>query len=279
MALVAVLALVLGLVLGLESHARGKHGADFEWTYDRPLAVSEPWFPSPRGGSSPQWRASYAKAARVVVRMTLAEKVNITTGTGWQMGPCVGNTGAAASVGFPGLCLQDGPLGVRFADHVSVFPAGITVASSWDRLLMERRGRALASEMRAKGVNVALGPAVLGGRLAAAGRAWEGFGSDPYLAGVAVGRTVRGIQAQGVVACAKHWLANEQEQFRRPDEAKAQGWPVLDSISANIGGRALREIYAWPFMDAVKEGVGAVMCAYNRLSSYPPIGLGSSQLT
>lgn len=276
MALVAVLALVLGLVLGLESHAkRGSHDTGFVWTYDRPLAVSEPWFPSPRGGSSPQWRASYAKAARAVVRMTLAEKVNITTGTGWQMGPCVGNTGAAASVGFPGLCLQDGPLGVRFADRVSVFPAGITVASSWDRLLMERRGRALASEMRAKGVNVALGPAMLGGRLPAAGRAWEGFGSDPYLAGVAVGRTVRGIQAQGVVACAKHWLANEQEQFRRPDEAKAQGWPVLDSISANIGGRPLREIYAWPFMDAVKEGVGAVMCAYNRLSSYP-IGLGNS---
>ena len=25
--------------------------------------------------------------------MTLIEKVNITTGTGWQMGLCVGNTG------------------------------------------------------------------------------------------------------------------------------------------------------------------------------------------
>lgn len=25
--------------------------------------------------------------------MTLMEKINITTGTGWQMGLCVGNTG------------------------------------------------------------------------------------------------------------------------------------------------------------------------------------------
>lgn len=29
----------------------------------------------------------------MVKEMTLAEKVNVTTGTGWQMGLCVGNTG------------------------------------------------------------------------------------------------------------------------------------------------------------------------------------------
>jgi hypothetical protein len=29
----------------------------------------------------------------MVREMTLAEKVNVTTGTGWQMGLCVGNTG------------------------------------------------------------------------------------------------------------------------------------------------------------------------------------------
>ena len=43
------------------------------------------------------------------------------------MGLCVGNTGPATSVGFPSLCLQDGPLGIRFADHSTAFPAGLTV--------------------------------------------------------------------------------------------------------------------------------------------------------
>ena len=79
-----------------------------------------------QGGTLPSWQASYEKAARLVDRMTLVEKVNVTSGTGWQMGLCVGNTGAfngvslvkysynrrdtgpAMEVGFPSLCLQDG---------------------------------------------------------------------------------------------------------------------------------------------------------------------------
>ena len=52
--------------------------------------------------------------------------VNITTGLGWAMGLCVGNTGPVKRLGFPSICLQDGPLGVRFADKITSFPAGVT---------------------------------------------------------------------------------------------------------------------------------------------------------
>ena len=41
----------------------------------------------------------------MVTRMSLVEKVNVTTGTGWMGDLCVGNTGST-SVGFPALCLQ-----------------------------------------------------------------------------------------------------------------------------------------------------------------------------
>jgi beta-glucosidase len=54
--------------------------------------------------------------------------VNITTGLGWAMGLCLGNTGPVPRLGFPSLCLQDAPLGVRNADKITSFPAGITVA-------------------------------------------------------------------------------------------------------------------------------------------------------
>ena len=181
------------------------------------------------------------------------------------MGPCVGNTGAAPGADWPGLCLQDGPLGVRFADGVTVFPAGITAAATWSRVLLRARGKALGAEMRAKGVNVMLGPAVFGGRFPAGGRGWEGFGADPWLSGVAVAETVQGIQETGVVACVKHWLANEQELFRQGVEGRGQGWKVDEALSSNVAGRALREVYAWPYMDAVRAGVGAVMCSYNQV--------------
>ncbi|KAG2029085.1 hypothetical protein BDR03DRAFT_881864, partial [Suillus americanus] len=59
---------------------------------------------------------------------TIEEKVNITTGVGWANGLCVGNI--PPNNNFPGLCLEDSPLAVRFADYATAFPAGIQVAST-----------------------------------------------------------------------------------------------------------------------------------------------------
>ena len=47
------------------------------------------------------------------------------------MGFCVGNTGPVDRLGFPSICLQDGPLGLRFADKATAFPAGITTGSKY----------------------------------------------------------------------------------------------------------------------------------------------------
>jgi beta-glucosidase len=76
-----------------------------------PYGESPPWYPSPKGGIAKSWAASYEKAAKMVGKMTLAEKVNVTTGTGWMMGLAVGTNGPAIHLGFPQLKLQDGPLG------------------------------------------------------------------------------------------------------------------------------------------------------------------------
>jgi len=141
-------------------------------TYD---GYSEPWYPTPKGGSTKTWAASYAKAADMVGRMTLLEKVNVTTGVGWMMGQCLGNTAPASLVGFPALCLQDGPLGIRKADHITATPAGISVGATWNKDLMYKRGKLLGVEYKAKGANVMLGPAVGAiGRFPAGGRNWEG---------------------------------------------------------------------------------------------------------
>jgi hypothetical protein len=54
------------------------------WLYKRPPkdGQSPPWYPTPRGGTVESWQDSYDKAKQLVERMTLVEKVNITTGTG-----------------------------------------------------------------------------------------------------------------------------------------------------------------------------------------------------
>ncbi|KAI1436944.1 glycoside hydrolase superfamily [Xylaria sp. CBS 124048] len=228
-----------------------------------PDGLSPPWYPTPKGGTTKDWAESYRKASEMVARMTLAEKVNITTGTGWQMGPAVGNSGPAVNVGFPSLALQDGPLGIRFADNATAFPAGITVGATWNKALMYQWGNAHAIEARKKGVNAILGPCMGPlGRMPAGGRNWEGFGADPYLQGIAAAQSVRGIQDEGVMATVKHLVANEQEHFRQPNE-----WGLADALSTNIDDRTMHELYLWPFGDAVKAGVVSVMCSYNMVNN------------
>ncbi|KAF5019513.1 hypothetical protein F66182_8478 [Fusarium sp. NRRL 66182] len=224
---------------------------------------SPPWYPSPKGGTSKNWEKSYSRAAKLVGKMTLAEKVNITTGTGWSMGLAVGNTGAAVHVGFPALALQDGPLGIRFADNATSWPAGVTVGATFNKKLMYERGKGHGKEARAKGINIILGPAIGPlGRAPAGGRNWEGFGPDPYLQGIAGAETIRGIQDEGVMATIKHFIGNEQEHFRQAWE-----WGLPNAISSNIDDRTLHEIYGWPFQNAVKAGVASVMCSYNMVNN------------
>jgi beta-glucosidase len=57
------------------------------------------------------WAAAYAKAKAAVAKLSNANKVSLATGIGWEKGPCVGNIAAISAIGFPELCLQDGPLG------------------------------------------------------------------------------------------------------------------------------------------------------------------------
>ena len=173
-------------------------------------------FPAPRPQLS--WDAAYVLARTASAKLTFLQKITLTTGTGLTLGPCSGNViSAIPSLNFTYFCLQDGPVGLRGVDKVTVFPAGVTTASTWDRELMYLRSRAMGVENRIKGVNIALAPVAGGlGRAPEAGRTWEGFGPDPYLCGVGVGESVRGLQDEGVIACVKHWIGNEREFYNSP---------------------------------------------------------------
>ncbi|KAJ9137471.1 Beta-glucosidase cel3A [Pleurostoma richardsiae] len=199
-------------------------------------------------------RSAYSKADAALAKLSQQDKVNIVSGVGWNKGPCVGNTPAIASIGYPQLCLQDGPLGVRYGTGVNAFTPGIQAAATWDVDLIRQRGQYMAEEAKGCGVHVLLGP--VGGPLgknAQGGRNWEGFGPDPYLTGIAMAETIRGMQGAGIQATAKHYILNEQELNR-------------ETMSSRVDDRTMHELYLWPFADSVKANVASVMCSYNKIN-------------
>jgi beta-glucosidase len=161
--------------------------------------------------ASPPWMDARAppklRAAQLVAAMTTDEKLDMLHGS---CGGYTGNVCANTRLGIPALKMNDGPQGFRGAESTSTaFPSAITIAATWSTELAQRWGEAMGDEFYRKGANVQLGPGLCLARVPRNGRTFEYIsGEDPYLGFQLAGAAVAGIQSQGVVANAKHWVVN-----------------------------------------------------------------------
>lgn len=83
-----------------------------------------PYVEAPIATGLGNWADAYSKAAALVSRMTLEEKVNLTGGQRANNG-AAGNILPVPRVAFPGMALADAGQGVRGTDFVSGFPSGL----------------------------------------------------------------------------------------------------------------------------------------------------------
>ncbi len=193
------------------------------------------------------------RADLLIGAMTLKDKVALVHGVSRKTHPFKGYVGyvpANPRLHIPALKLADGRAGVgNGAKGVTLLPAPIAAASSWDPSLLETYGRIIGKEQWGKGTNVELGPTIDVVRVPEWGRTFETYGEDPYLNGQMAAAEIKGIQSQGPIANANMYLTMQQEtdRFR------------IDSV---VDERTLQEIYLPPFRAAVSSGVGSVMCAY-----------------
>ena len=183
-------------------------------------------------------------------RMTLEEKALMVAGdtTGFD-------SRVNERLGIPALRMTDGPVGVRWGDSSVAFPVSVCMAATWNPELIYEYGRALGRETKAKGRNVILGPCVNIHRTPFAGRNFETFGEDPYVASRIVETYVKGVQDENVVATVKHYVCNNQEFERH-------------SIDAKVDERTLHEIYFPAYKSAIDAGCWSVMAAYNRINGH-----------
>ena len=80
-------------------------------------------------------------------------------------------------------------------------------------------------------------------------------GEDPFLGYVMVQPAIKGIQSQGVVANAKHWVNNNQETDRV-------------TVDERVDERTQFEMYYPPFEGAIAADVGSFMCSYNKVNGH-----------
>jgi beta-glucosidase len=200
-----------------------------------------------------------ARVEDLLSRMTLEEKISLVHADSKF------TTAALARFGLPRRWLSDGPHGVRedvgpdnwlpaghTDDFASFMPALIGLAATWNPELATSYGTVIGEEARQRGKQIMLGPGMNIMRTPLNGRNFEYPGEDPFLSSRMVVNYIRGVQAQDVSSCAKHFAANDQEWQR-------------GTINVEMDERALREIYLPPFKAAVQEaGVRTVMSAYNK---------------
>jgi beta-glucosidase len=189
----------------------------------------------------------------LVARLTLEQKVRLLTGAdSWLLH-------GENAVGLRPMVLSDGPAGVRGTrfdpgNPSSSLPCPVGLAATWDERLVQELAQALGEEARAKGVDVLLAPTVNIIRTPLSGRGFECFSEDPLLTARIAVAYVRGVQAAGVGATVKHYVANDSETDRR-------------TYDARITERVLRELYLPPFEACVAEAdVALVMAAYNSVN-------------
>ena len=197
---------------------------------------------------------------------TILQQLSLEQKCALLSGAATFQTRALPQFGIPAIWLSDGPHGLRKqagpADHLgqnpsepaTCFPTASAMASSWDEALGEEVGRALGEEAAAQQVAVVLGPGLNTKRSPLCGRNFEYYSEDPYLSGKMAAAAIRGIQANGVAACPKHFAANNQELRRMATDS------ILDE-------RTLRELYLTNFEIAVTEGhPKTIMTSYNMVN-------------
>ena len=200
-----------------------------------------------------------AKANEILKSLTLEEKLSMTQGHNRFFFPGV------PEKGLPYIYTTDASMGVKnkqhlhdageviLAERTTQFPAFIMLAATFNPDLAYKYGHAVGEEARMAGAGVILGPGMNIYRNARCGRNFEYLGEDPHLAASIIYDYVTGMQSTGTLACAKHFLGNQTEFYRRRSNS------IIDE-------RAIMEIYTPAFKAAIDAGVATVMTAYNQLN-------------
>jgi len=192
-----------------------------------------------------------ARVSSILDNMNQSEKINFTRVNDGHMIPSLLKWGIKGTVAY------DSSMGVHVnnATFGAQYPSQSALAATWSINRAKEFGLAIAYETRISGGQQMLSPGVNLYRTPYNGRSAEYVsGEDPFLGAVLAPAIVNGIQAQGIQASGKHYLANEQEANRQ-------------ALNVVVDERTLRELYLPGFESMVKNAnVASIMCGFNKIN-------------
>jgi beta-glucosidase len=192
-----------------------------------------------------------ARVSSILDNMSTSEKINFTRVNDGHMIPPLLKWGIKGTVAY------DSSMGVHVnnATFGAQYPSQSALAATWSINRAKEFGLAIAYETRISGGQQMLSPGVNLYRTPFGGRSAEYMsGEDPFLGAVLAPAVVNGIQAQGIQASGKHYVANEQEANRQ-------------AVDVKVDERTLREMYLPGFESMVKNAnVASIMCGFNKIN-------------
>jgi beta-N-acetylhexosaminidase len=136
---------------------------------------------------------------------------------------------------------------------VTIFPDNLTAGTAGDEAMVARQGEIEGRELRRLGVDVSFGPCldVLTERYSP-NIGIRSYGKDPHLVARYGSARIRGMQAAGLSACAKHFPG----KGHAPVDAHL-ALPVIDSDWGEM-----HAVHLVPFMAAMEAGVDCIMTSH-----------------
>jgi len=173
------------------------------------------------------------------------------------------NTHALPAINLPATMEADGPTGytksLMGGSSGMAFTSEDVIAASYSRDLACLVGKCMAEDMlhsnqNSDSTSVAgiYAPGLNIHRSQYLGRHNEYYSEDGWLSGEIAASQVQGIRSKGVLAFAKHFALNDQEQGRY-------------GISVWANEQSIREVYLEAFEGAIRGGAMNVMTSFNRI--------------
>ena len=142
-------------------------------------------------------------------------------------------------------------------EGATAFPQSISLAATFDPVLMKKVSTAIALESKSRGIRQVLSPVINIATDVRWGRVEETYGEDPYLSSKMGVAFVSSFEEMGVITTPKHFLANSGDGGR-------------DSYPIDYNERNLEEIQFPPFRACFGEGGSrSVMTSYNTVNGAP----------